>query len=691
MIKIFLKQNQVDKILIKGLKFLDKAQQADGSFLSLTSPYVDFSKQVKKHNPVFFTSLILDCLNSLEESQGLLKEEPPNLNTLLLNKIKKKSAGFLLKQKTSYWTFNYWAKHEPSRKKTPFPDDLDDTFCSLAALFHYDSSWLTGEVWAKITQVLMACEQKQGGPYYTWLVEKNKKNKVWLDFDLAVNANISYFLNLQDVELPGLKKFLDKEIKNKNISSQYYATPYPVIYFLSRSGLSDRTKKILIKHALQKVNKDLSPLDNALILSALLNLGYQGPQLQFLVNNILRQVEKFGFPTCAFGVEKIVKKKKFYSGSKSLTAAFVIEALYKFLKFERRGIQKSPSAASLKGEGAEEKYFDQVMHKVNKRFSNFPKDIQLYIQKQLKDIINVDQGVYTHKIILLPYLFYKSLNQKYQKKIKKDFLIKLSQANLYGWVAYSIYDDLYDSQVLEADNSSLKELEDVRKALPIANICLRELVGIFNSILPQNQYFPAFFNQVMDQLDYENFWEVSTARLTIRKNVIAIPSRLPGLGRNYEKLYEKSLGHALGPLAILFNSGFTKSSPAVKNTLAFFQHYIIVRQLNDDAHDWEEDLANGLITSAVRMLLKDYQQKRKKNRIDLKKDLDSLRSLFWTTTIVKLCDDILIQCQEAQRSLRKIRFLSNKKAFGNMVERFEDSAHKALKERENILKFLNGY
>jgi len=97
---------------------------------------------------------VLSCLSALEET--------PKVKT-----IKQKAAKFLLSQKSKHWSFNYWVRNSQEAKKLPYPDDLDDTFCALSALFQYDPNLINGSAMAKIITLLTAMEKKEGGPYRT--------------------------------------------------------------------------------------------------------------------------------------------------------------------------------------------------------------------------------------------------------------------------------------------------------------------------------------------------------------------------------------------------------------------------------------------------------------------------------------------------------------------------------------------
>jgi hypothetical protein len=159
-------------------------------------------------------------------------------------------------------------------------------------------------------------------------------------------------------------------------------------------------------------------------------------------------------------------------------------------------------------------------------------------------------------------------------------------------------------------------------------------------------------------------------------------STIPDYG-DYSQLANKSLGHALGPVAILFALGCGENSAEVKGAMRFFKNYIIARQLNDDAHDWEDDLKRGQINAVGALLLNDAKGSGKKG--------DELKELFWQKTVVGACRDIAKHAGRAMQSLSKITLIKKPQIFADMLASIEQSAGKALKERKETIKFLKTY
>jgi len=648
----------ITDVISSGISYLQKQQQTDGSFLSLSSPSLTRFNKVFMFHSTFSTSLILSCLNSLEE-------------TATLKTIKQKAASFLLTQKSDNWSFNYWTRGSKEANKMPYPDDLDDTFCALSALCEHDSSLVSGSAMAKIVTLLTAAEDKEGGPYRTWLIQK-KAGKKWRDIDLAVNSNIAYFLFLQEIELPNITLFIESRINQGNLTSPYYPTMYPIIYFFSRWYKGKKVKKIE-SILLSKQNKDgywENPLYTALTASSLLDLGIPPRLIDRSIKYLLSCQVNGPWEPYGFCLDPARDGKSYYSGSSALTTSFCLEAIGKYLALE-----KQPIRTTKKIDSKSKRIHNEIITKVQKRFSHLTPELKGQAENMLTAILKMNDK---NQITLLPY-FFKSALGKNGALISDNLLISLGSANTYGWMAYTIYDNFLDE-------------EGDPKTLSIANIALRELTTIFHDILPENFGFHKLFNRVMDELDGVNSWEVTHCRMRIVNKKIDLEDTIPQFG-NYEKLAQKSLGHALGPLAMLFLLGYQEKSLEVKILLDFFVHYLVSRQLNDDAHDWEKDFKNGHISPVCALLIRTYKMKinKSKGNFVLAKLMPKLQELFWYEVVVNTCKLILKHVALARISLNRLSIMENQDLFQELLNSIEQSARQALDEREKILAFSKSY
>jgi len=365
--------------------------------------------------------------------------------------------------------------------------------------------------------------------------------------------------------------------------------------------------------------------------------------------------------------------KSYYAGSAALTTAFCLEALSKYLIVTESKEGKETRVRTIIEKTQLHK---QIMQKVEKRLLFLDKTTHTSALGTLDKMLENDPQ---QQITLLCYYFAQALGDK-KKNITDDFITNLGMANVFGWLAYTIYDDFFDE-------------EGDPRLLSIANIALRSVCEIYEKILPRKSGFTEIFHNIMDTLDYANAWEAANCRITISnkkfifKNIV-IPDFL-----NYDILAQKSLGHALGPVAILFSLGYKKNSPEVKKLLLFFKHYLIARQLNDDAHDWEQDLLRGYCNSVGSLLLKKYHQKLSKSRKSIKREeyIAELHKLFWYEVITEVCTLIQHHTQLARNALYDCFVIVDHRSLEQMIITYEKAAWTALNERKKALKFLETY
>lgn len=570
-----------------------------------------------------------------------------------------KIVRFLLNERSKNWSFNYWVKDSKEYEAMPYPDDLDDTFCALSGLFLAENSLIKGNIFAKIANLLTNLEVKEGGPYYTWLVPKNA-GKSWKDIDLAVNANIAYFLSLEEIILPNLTKLMEEAVKKGKFSSPYYASEYPVIYFISRSFKGNSEKLIDYLAKKKKNGYWNNPLDTSLAISSLLNLNYPAKKLEKSISYLLKNSSFKPYPLI---IESNHNGRKIFGGSPALTASFFLEALLKYQKLTNVEKKESEESENLK---------NRIFSEAAKKFQSLEPALKKIALKTLNEIKSHELG---DQIALLPYFFSQTLGNK--QKIQKKLLIDLGLINLYGWIAYTIYDDFFDD-------------EGKPKELSLANICLRELTVISISLPVENKDFMPVFKGIMDKIDFANLWEVENCRTHLKEGVLTLPKRLPNY-KDYSILAEKSLGHGLGPLAILLSLGYGKNSKEVKNTSKWLKNYIIARQINDDMHDWEKDLKKGHLNSASVPLIKEWMKSNNKRIICLDKDLFSLQKIFWEKTVSKMCETVLKHIKISKDSLKKIPLIEDDAGLTQFFIPIEKAAKEALKEQEDTAQFLKNF
>ncbi len=631
-----------EKEIKKAITFISLQQRKNGSFdhESVSSSLIN-PKYV--YTSTFPSSLIILALQNYKD-------------VLKVNKIITKSSDFLKSQASENYSFNYWNRNSNNYKKMPYPDDLDDTALALSALFIANPKNISGKMLAKIVSLLTLVESRVGGPYKTWLVSKDAP-KQWQDVDIAVNANIAYFLHLQDISLPKLDTFLDKKIKNNMLLSLYYPNEYPVIYFISRF-YNGRYKNTLIKKllSLQKNSYWENPLYTSLAISSLINLEYSGSQLLPAIEYLVKQIKSSSWEAFPFYVDPAIDNIKYFAQSKTLTTALCVEALQKFNIIQ----YKTKKNVSLK---REDKIHKKILFTIEKKLKNIDKNIFASYLEIKKRIFFDSQK----QVSLLPYYFYASLKKKYKQNISQKILIYLGQANTYGWVAYTIYDDFLDNDANP-------------KFLSLANISLRVLTQIYMDLFKGNSKFTLFYFETMDIIDKANLWEILHARVPLSK---VMERKIPTFN-SLNQLAEKSLGHILSPMALMALGKVPKKQQTY--FVEFFIHYLIARQLNDDAHDWENDLKNGQVNAVGSLVIK-YAVKKHISLVNSK----ALQNVFWTKIVLSIHKKVHVHIKMGKFYLEKCSFLEKNDFFSVLIDSYLKAMEQALEERKQAMEFLKTY
>jgi len=260
--------------------------------------------------------------------------------------------------------------------------------------------------------------------------------------------------------------------------------------------------------------------------------------------------------------------------------------------------------------------------------------------------------------------------------IPTDIVEQLSLANLYGWMAYEIYDDVLDG---EGDPS----------LIPCANFFLRTLTGTYSSLAVNIPKVMPLFKEMMNRIDNANSWEQKYCRAAPGG---VIPRELPPFA-DHQTLADRSIGHAMGPLAELLGAGYDADSGEKRHATSFFRHYLIARQLHDDAHDWADDLMCGRINSVGALVLSRFKELYPRDAATqaINKIFPKLREFFWKKMIDEVTHVIVFHTAEARRAQQASAILDGADFMENAIRAFESGARQAVKERDEVLIFLNDY
>ena len=262
-------------------------------------------------------------------------------------------------------------------------------------------------------------------------------------------------------------------------------------------------------------------------------------------------------------------------------------------------------------------------------------------------------------------------------QIPEEVVIEMGLANIFFWTAFIIYDDFWDEDEAAAP-----------RLLPIANLFARHYVDFFDNVLPAMPEFRTFFHSLMDKLDGANAWETRHCRTRVEGGRFFVPKVLPEYGEYDQKFYPAS-GHMLGSVALLAGLGYDLQSAEVQHLIEYFKQYLIAMQLNDDGHDWEEDMARGHISTVVDMLLRDLQWEGE--TIDLVKDKAALQQALWFKTLPRVVEKTLHHTQLSRRALESMMVIENLEPLAEYFRMSERSVLAAQKEQQRSVEFLQAF
>jgi len=638
----------VESNIARAIAYLQAVQAEDGHFDSFSSPTKQPFRPVRSYQTTFVSSLVLQALSQTPAAMS----------------IRAKLAAWLLTQKNDAWSFNYWATESPERLTLPYPDDLDDTFCALIALYRHDPSLIDASVLGKVVRLLLATESKVGGPYRTWLVTKDTPG-IWQDIDLAVNSNIAYFLQLVAQALPNVTTHLAKHIIEGQFSSPYYPSIYPLLYYLSRAYRGEAAPQLLSMLKRQRREGHWgTPLQTALGMSALDELGFYdelGDAIHYLISH---QLPDGSWQAEAFCLDPAQSGKQHYNGSAALTTALVIEALQRLADHT-----STIAAPSQPKDQVAESLQGRILTEAHKQYSELDPTLRTHTANTLERMV---QGDHSREIVLLPYFFAKALRSG---KPPTQLLVRLGLANLYGWTAYTIFDDFLDGS------------GDIQ-LLSVATSSMRYSLEQFQTALPNSQIYQQFVRQTFNTIDCANAWEIQHCRFKVDDQQKITIGALPDYGA-LEQLAQRSFGHVLTPLGVLVSQGTMPTSAAARRLILSLRHYLIARQLYDDLLDWETDMRAGQCSYVVQQLLQAMAIKPGLHELD--ELIPIMQQAFWTDILPSIGKTLLHHAELAKQYLTKSHFFTSENDVTQLISRLHASVVEALDNRAQAQDFLASY
>lgn len=635
-------KTKISHCIQRGAAYIAANQNSDGSFTSYIDTEDGAFREINPVVTVFNPCLILSSLSSVPE----LRDHA--CYTALKD--------FIASQKNSDYTYNYWPIKSTHRTTNYCPDDIDDTFCAYNALLSADSNSITPDILVAITKILIATEASIGGPYRTWIVSTESED-VWLDVDPAVNANVAYFLSTVASIPKGLQSYLEKILRTNTLQSAYYFDNLATLYYLSRCP--DKIFRERCAELLPIVDEDTSSLNIALSINILLNAG-QEDECEKYIQLLLRKQHLDGsWPAAGFSIDRVEGSSSYYSGCSTLTTAFALEALARY---------REHTVCTTEQDQKNNLSTKKLLDRIQKSSDSLPEELKQTMNQYLQ---KTQTGINGSEILKNATM----LNNSLRDPIKNDDEVfhTLGTANLYGWIAYTIYDDFIDN-------------EGDPLLLPTANAAHRISLYSFLEASP-NEAFDTYVAKIFNTMDAANMWELLHCRASVSDRMITLEG-LPDYG-TLDVLAHRSIGHALPPLTLLAKIGTSTESHEFKMIEAAFRHYLIAKQLNDDAHDWLEDFNNGHISYVVAAILREMGVP---EGVHTKNELGpEMQRFFWHHTVLTICDQIDNQISAGQAKLKSSTLVHDNSEMYILFKKLSDIVSKTRAQRSATLEFLRFY
>ena len=413
------------------------------------------------------------------------------------------------------------------------------------------------------------------------------------------------------------------------------------LYFASRLNFVDAAK--LPCELLEQYD---DPLSAAVCLSVSLRCGKPSSELTRHVEYILNSVEGLHtWPAVGYCLDPSIGGDQQHAASRFVTAAFCVEALALWLsseieyKSDEVGLYTTYAVECVKKEllGFGEKWNSTgayYLHKLN----------------PLEEICNTHVG-FARACGLL--------GMSAEISEGSDFMLQLARASLFGWMAFTIYDDVIDG---DADRSTIL----------IANHLFFKFCVAYGREFSNNAGFTEFMSRTLRKMTKSNMDEFDRCKIS-----------------NPEKIADKSMGHMLSSITVLFKAnelGSPSALGAVASTVKFFRHLLCARQLNDDGHDWKQDFERGTVTAVVADLLTACHA-----TAEHTPSIAEMETEFRMFGLGRLCSEILEQVNKARETALSESLYIDKDFFCNMVEPARLSAERANKEAESARIFTLAY
>ena len=213
----------------RTLAFLARDQTPRGEFPTYASRHEDFTPRRRLPTCVYPTTFVLHTLARTRPT--------PAVRRMIHGGVR-----FLRSQQEAGGVWHYLGRGEQ-----PYPCDLDDTSCAVAALAHL------GIAPPRSFLSLLDTQQvAEGGPHATWIgVDDRSYPHLVGEVDSLVNANILHCVGRLGRSLPGTAAYLAEIVETGDYrrDNRYSLSPHFLIYAIARATAISRAPNLLAQRS----------------------------------------------------------------------------------------------------------------------------------------------------------------------------------------------------------------------------------------------------------------------------------------------------------------------------------------------------------------------------------------------------------------------------------------------------------
>ncbi len=295
---------------------------------------------------------------------------------------------------------------------------------------------------------------------------------------------------------------------------------------------------------------------------------------------------------------------------------------------------------------------NKINQEINKalKFENFPTN---WSEKIMSVLIKLQNSELWEEIYLQSYLLDKN------KVLSLKENVNLALANIYIWLAYSFYDKVLDDKKVSN--------------LPMANILFSLALKKYYSLDKPSNWHTSL-SKVFFLMEEANDWEINNIQQIKKFTKISCPS----LHNHLNSSRFKSLAHCLPTLYLSCKEN--KNTAYLDNVISLFSSILLIRQIQDDLHDVEEDFKANRLNIAINFCLQ-ISNKEIKN-IDKLKNLLSLSQ----KNIIFLAQK---ENQKSKLIIKKTDFSNTDNYLQEIIKQQETEIETTLKNQKNIDLVIN--